>query len=168
MNTTMDCDLFKQSYYYTQPDPQGEKDNDDLTWLIHPVIPASLDPKEQVGETTEVVPEVIASPLQPTPVLSDEHPEIQEDVISKTSQTCANNHDNVGNDNPITRHELPPRSTRGFPPKRYALEFEAQRSTYPISKEGNDNLSQTSMAFTTSLYSKHVPENVDEALRDPK
>ena len=38
---------------------------------------------------------------------------------------------------------------------------------YSISKEGNDNLSQTAMAFTT-LYSNHVPKNVDEALRDPK
>ena len=31
MYTTMNCDFFKQSYYYTQPGPQGEKDNDDLS-----------------------------------------------------------------------------------------------------------------------------------------
>ena len=31
MYTTMDCDFFEQSYYYTQPSPQGETVSDDLS-----------------------------------------------------------------------------------------------------------------------------------------
>ena len=39
------------------------------------------------------------------------------------------------------RYELPPRSTRGIPPRRYNPKFEAQRSRYPT-KQGNiDTLS---------------------------
>ena len=32
------------------------------------------------------------------------------------------------------RYELPPRSTRGVPPKRYDLDFESQRSKYLVNK----------------------------------
>ena len=73
MYTTMDCYIFEQSNYYTQLGPQGETVSDDLRWLIHPVMIDS-DPKEQVGETTDVVSKVVVSPLQSAPVPSDEHP----------------------------------------------------------------------------------------------
>ena len=63
MYTTMDCDFFEQSYYYTQPRPQGENTSDDLSWLLYPVT-IDQEPKEQVGETTDVVTENIVSPLQ--------------------------------------------------------------------------------------------------------
>ena len=66
------------------------------------------------------------------------------------------------------KYELPPRSTRGIQSKRYDPEFEAQRSRYPVSRESNKTLSQTTMAFNTSLYSNIVPKNVEEAFRDPK
>ena len=69
----MDCDFFEQSYYYTQPGPQGETVSDDLSWLIHPLM-IDPDPKEQIGETTDVVSKVVVSPLQSAPVPSDEHP----------------------------------------------------------------------------------------------
>ena len=35
--TTMDCDFFEQSLYYTQPRSQGEIVSEDLSWLIHPL-----------------------------------------------------------------------------------------------------------------------------------
>ena len=66
MYTTMDLDFFEQSYYYTQHDPQGESVNDDLSWLIHPVV-IDQDLKEQVGETTDDLSEAILllfSPFQ--------------------------------------------------------------------------------------------------------
>ena len=73
----MDCDFFEQSYYYSQYGPQGDIVNDDLSRLIYHVM-IDQDPKEQVGETTNVVSEVIVSPLQPILVLSDGHPKPQE------------------------------------------------------------------------------------------
>ena len=66
------------------------------------------------------------------------------------------------------RYELPPRSTRGVPLKRYDPEFEAQRSRYPNHKGSNEALYQTAMAFNTYLCSSHIPKKVEEALRDPK
>ena len=70
-----ECDFFEESYYYTQYGLQEETLSDDLSWLIYPVV-IYPDPKEQVGETTDVGSEVIISPLQPvTPVLPIKHPE---------------------------------------------------------------------------------------------
>ena len=66
------------------------------------------------------------------------------------------------------RYEQPPRSTRGVPPKRYDLKFETQRSRYPVNKGSNEALSQTVLAFNTALYYNDVPQNVKEALQDPK
>lgn len=47
----------------------------------------------------------------------------------------------VVNNDALDIYELPPRSTRGVPPKRYDLEYEAQRSRYPISRDSDKNLS---------------------------
>ena len=70
MYTTMDCDFFKQSYYYTQPRPQGENTSDDLSWLLYPVV---------TDVVTDVVTENIVSPLQTDlqidSVQPTEHPE---------------------------------------------------------------------------------------------
>ena len=71
-----------------------------------------------------------------------------------------NNSENVEHVYIPNRYELPPKSTRGIPPKRYDPEFEAQRSTYPVSKESNKNLSHSAMAFNIALHSNDVPKNV--------
>uniref|UniRef100_A0A803M5B1 Retrovirus-related Pol polyprotein from transposon TNT 1-94 n=1 Tax=Chenopodium quinoa TaxID=63459 RepID=A0A803M5B1_CHEQI len=129
MYTTMDCDFFEHSYFYPQLSPQGETVVDDLSWLTYPVT-MEEDPKEQVGQTTDVVPETIVSPIPSTPVLSDEHPNPK---VILESRDILESHDidNVTIDDPIPsderpdRYELPPRSTRGVPPKRYDPKFEA-------------------------------------------
>ena len=164
----MDCDFFEQTYYYTRPGPQGEiSSNDDLSWLIHPILIDSPDPKEQVGESTDVVSENIISPFPSSPVPPVEHLELQE-VNSDDLSVIENSCDNIVNIDVSNRYELPPRSTRGIPPKRYDPEFEAQRSKYPINKEGIENLSQSAMAFNTALYSSDIPRSVEEALQDSK
>lgn len=115
MYTTMDCEFFKQSYYYTNPGPYGEIIHDDLSWLINPVqinIEAPEDPKELVGETTKVISEDIVPPPQPIPALPIENqvpnevlgtPEV---IYEDPSNIVDNHHTNVQN-----RYELPPRST---------------------------------------------------------
>ena len=78
----------------------------------------------------------------------------------------------IANDVPIVesprRYELPPRSTRSIAPRRYNLEFEAQRSRYPINQGNVDNLSQTAITFNTALYSISIPRNTEDALQNPK
>ena len=37
--------------------------SEDLKWLIYPVVTNLLNPKEEVGKTTDVVPKVIVSLL---------------------------------------------------------------------------------------------------------
>ena len=66
------------------------------------------------------------------------------------------------------RYELPPRKTRGVPPKRYDPEYEAKRSRYPADKNNVEYLAQMALAFNASLYSNKIPRNVEEALQDPK
>ena len=65
-----------------------------------------------------------------------------------------------------SRYELPPRSTRGIPPKRYDPEFESQRSKYPVNKAREGNLSIQAKNFNTALYSKDIPNTTEEALRN--
>ena len=124
-----------------------------------------LDLKEQEGETTDVVSEDMVSPLQFTPVSSDEHPTEQE--VTPKPLIDISNHDVPSVDIP-RRYELPPRSTRGVSPKRYDPEFESERSQYPTNRGSNENLSQTATAFNTSLYANVQPKTTEEALQDPK
>ena len=165
MYTTKDYEFLEQTYYYSQPGPQGKKVSDDLGWLIHPMV-IDRDLKEKVGETIDVVTEDIVSPLPTTPVLSNEHP-ISQEVISQNQQVIDTNFPSIASNDVPSRYELPPRSTRRIPPRRYDLEFETQWSRYPVNRENNEALSQTVVAFNTSLYSSNVPNNVEEALRDP-
>ena len=183
MYTTMDCDFFEQSYYYTQLGPQGEMSDADLSQLIYPIVndmpvnnmPVMIDKpdsKEQVGETTDDVTEDIVSPLQ-IPVTLVEHPNpneevvVPEEVISE-AVVIMDNSNSAMDVTSSERYKLPPRSTRGVPPRRYDPDLEAQRSRYPVNKESDIVLPQTARAFNASLYSNSMPKNVEEALKDPR
>ena len=165
----MDFEIFQETFYHAQHSSQREIVSDDLRWLLHQVHPIVSDtgPKEQVGETINVVSDDIVSPLQSTLVTTNEHP-IPQEVSSEQVHTISNNPINIVNVSVPNKYELPPRSTWGVLPKRYDPEFEEQRSRYSISRKSNEGLCQTTMAFNTSLYSNDVPKNVKEALRDPK
>ena len=74
------------------------------------------------------------------------------------------------NENTVIREEptgykLPPRSTRGIPPKRYDPEYETQRSKYPIGTEDQGAMSKSIVAFNSILYWSHVPNTVEEAVK---
>uniref|UniRef100_A0A803LV14 Integrase catalytic domain-containing protein n=1 Tax=Chenopodium quinoa TaxID=63459 RepID=A0A803LV14_CHEQI len=173
IHTTLDCEFFEKSYYYTQPGPQGETSSDDLSWLTYPEVMDLEDPTTQVDSTTDVAsPEVTvpSSPLQSTPDSPTEHP--TEDVVI-SSEVNTENSDLcdlpitdpvVPSENCPNRYELPPRRTRGVPPKRYDPEYEDSRSRYPIGKISNENLASNAIAFTASLYSTEIPKTVEEAL----
>ena len=40
--TTMDCDFFEDTFYFTQPSSQEESVSDDLSWLLHLIPPIVL------------------------------------------------------------------------------------------------------------------------------
>ena len=121
------------------------------------------DPKEQVNDTTVTITETTVLP----PTHSIAVPEYPAD-LEVTPNSIDVNNDVMSSDNVSRRYELPPRNTRGIPPRRYDPEFESQRSRYPIYQDSQDHLSQTAVAFNASLYSGNLPKNTDDALRDPK
>ena len=86
-------------------------------------------------------------------VLTEPDPQTNDDISGVVNSPC--------------RYELPPRSKRGVPPRRYDPEFESQRSRYPINRETN-NFAQTAVAFQASLYSSSLPKSTEEALRNPR
>jgi len=72
------------------------------------------------------------------------------------------------NEENTRKYQLPPRSTRGIPPRRYDLEFESQRSRYPLSRVNEGNLTKRAKAFNMALYTTNVPETVEEAIKDKR
>uniref|UniRef100_A0A803LQS3 Reverse transcriptase Ty1/copia-type domain-containing protein n=1 Tax=Chenopodium quinoa TaxID=63459 RepID=A0A803LQS3_CHEQI len=165
--TTLDCEFFEQTYYYTPLSPQGENLSDDLSWLTYPEM-VDPDPTTQVGNTTDATPAVVSLPLRSPPNPPNEHP--SEEVPSESSPVSYNMPEinPVSNESEQNRYELPPRSTRGVPPRRYDPEYEDQRSRYPIERISTENLSSTAIAFNASLYSADIPKNVEEAVKNEK
>uniref|UniRef100_A0A803KYB0 Reverse transcriptase Ty1/copia-type domain-containing protein n=1 Tax=Chenopodium quinoa TaxID=63459 RepID=A0A803KYB0_CHEQI len=154
--------------------PQGENLSDDLSWLTYPKM-VNPDPTTQVGNTTDATPEtVVPLPLQSPPDPPNEHPSddipSSEEVPSESSPVSYNMPEinPVSNESEQNRYELPPRSTREVPPRRYDPEYEDQRSRYPIEIISTENLSSTSIAFNASLYSADIPKNVEEAVKNEK
>ena len=72
-----------------------------------------------------------------------------DDIVSDDMLLTKNVENDMPNVEIPNRYELPPRSTRGIPPRIYDPEFEAQRSRYPVNRENNKALSQTAVAFNT-------------------
>ena len=86
---------------------------------------------------------------EPQEVLTEPKPQTNDDISGIVNSPC--------------RYELPPRSKRGVPPRKYDPEFESQRSRYPINREMS-NLAHTAVAFQASLYSSSLPRSTEEAL----
>ena len=113
---------------------RGEIISDELSWLMHPIV-IEYEPKEQVDNPTDVASKAaISPPPQIMPVLSDVSREITEQKVTPEPE-CDDTNDISTVETPC-RYELPPKSTRGIPPKRYDLEYEAQRSRHPLD-QGN-------------------------------
>ena len=104
----------------------------------------------------------MVSPLLPTQVQvpSDEHLTTQEvtheprEIIHEPRETvnCENcGIDSISNVEIQDRYELPLRSTRGVPPKRYP-EFEAQQSRYFVQKVSEENVSQKTIFYIFIMH----------------
>ena len=157
--TTMDCDFFEHSPYYTQPQAQEEIMSEDLSWLTHPLADSQA-PKEQVGTTTDIATDIVTESSAQTTTPVPEHPAEQEVTPSPTAPSIDISTDHIVPSSVVVRrkYNLPPRSTRGMPPKRYDPEYESQRSRHPIGRPGDKQLSQTAVAFNASLHSSTIPK----------
>ena len=106
--------------------------SDDLSWLIYPTTInldpiIDHDPTEQVANPTAVaIEDIVHPPPQTTHVLSEVSKEQSKQEVTPEPLI------DIMNDVPSVEspriYELPQKSTRGIPPKRYDPEFKAQRS----------------------------------------
>ena len=189
----MDCEFVEHEYYYHQLRCQGEKKNDDLRWLVTPWL-SSLDQKDQVDNATESPhQDIFSTPLPPSilaghqvshanldsndsnapegtnnenvivDTLNNENvavDSVNEEIVADTIET--GNHDDQ--DVESESYVLPPRSTRGVPPRRYDPEYESKRLRYPVEKTDTGGLSRSALAFKTVLDTTKSPTTVEEAL----
>nr|GEV84702.1 putative ribonuclease H-like domain-containing protein [Tanacetum cinerariifolium] len=156
-------------------DPGNSITNDDLSILMSKVRNPQTQTQECVNSPTDsptVYPIV-------SPTLSDanidcetyENNESPESSKNETEQHPSNNETEQHSsqvdqikEEPV-RYELPLRTNRGVPPKRYTLEKEARRSRYPIANIAKGNLSPEAQIFTTSLYFEEILTFVEQALK---
>ena len=111
-----------------------------------------LNLKEQVGSPADIATENIVL-LSPQTSLTLSEASSEQEAVCETQEVKTKLDSRIDDDipdtvNPPCRYELPPRSKRGVPPKRYDPEFESQRSQYPVSRDMN-KLAQIAVAFQT-------------------
>ncbi|XP_071704000.1 uncharacterized protein [Rutidosis leptorrhynchoides] len=184
--TTMNCDFIETEYFYnTQPTSEGEKEsNDTLSWVTwtpkpHNIQTESPNPSPESPKSPNPNPKSPSptpessnpSPESPNP--SPESPNIEPNGIPSNDEE-----DIPTNDTPLKnestsaetteRYVLPQRINRGVPPKRYSPKNENQRSRYPIANIVLGNLSSEAQKFNSVLYSKKIPNTVEQALKSEK
>lgn len=166
--TTMNCDFLETEFFYTnQPSGQGESDRDH-SWLVYEPNQSFVDQQETPAVTTAEHTSSLELPMyspieSPTPISEvTSEPSEDEDVIP--TNTADSEEDNTI-DGDTGRYILPPRSTRGIPPKRYSPERISSRSKYGVASLATRNLSETARSFEAALYKEdEVPRNVEEAM----
>ena len=159
---------------------------DDLSRLTSLLITNSDDPPEQVGTTIECPivqgPDLLLTTSEQLSKHPEQHlPKLSESELSTRTLEVRNQCDNLFETNyeiqaeklevPVAqgisiRYQLPPRSIRGIPLKRYDPEHEDHKSRYRIKHPDHNNFSLSAKAFNTSLYSNKVPHTVEQDLKD--
>nr|GEZ89183.1 putative reverse transcriptase, RNA-dependent DNA polymerase [Tanacetum cinerariifolium] len=141
----MNCDFLETEYFYnTQHTRQGEKEyNDAFSWLkwmssseetSHTSLPQSTDPG---NSTTNDDLSILMSKNNESPESSNN--ETEHNPSNNETEQHSSQVDQI-EEEPV-RYELPPRTNRGVPPKRYTPEKEARRSRYPMANIAKGNLS---------------------------
>nr|GEY97141.1 putative ribonuclease H-like domain-containing protein [Tanacetum cinerariifolium] len=166
--TTMNCDFLEIEYFYnTQHTGQGGKEyNDALSWLkwmssseetSHTSLPQSTN---LVNSTINDDPSIIMSKNNESPESSNN--ETEQHPSNNETKHHSSQVDQI-EEEPV-RYELPQRTNRGVPPKRYTLEKEARRSRYSMANIAKGNLSPEAQIFNTSLYFEEILTFVEQAL----
>jgi hypothetical protein len=176
MFITLDVVFHEDSMYFSyESDLQGEKQKEVLT----------LDHDIQVHEKIELTPQVVGGSI------SDDNQEMRLDVplfsdIS-TPQDLQEEMEVIGNEDVptqeivvpnqssiedsidlVSRKQLPPRHNRGIPKSSYEPEI-SNKARYPMNHYvSNHRLSESNQSFANQLSIVSIPNNVQEALLDPR
>ena len=163
----MDCEFFESEFYCNRLRCQREKQDDDLRWLTGSWM-SNLDQNEQVGGATErtylvvqSIPQTILSEDQVSN-LANEHESLVTNIVDVPNDEIVEAEKEETGENHCQNYVLPPRTTRGVPPKRYDLDFESRRSRYPIEQPSEGNMSQSAMSFNAALHRTNLPNSVEE------
>ena len=144
-------------------DPENNTTNNDLSFLISKVSnPQNQERVDSLTNSFTVSPTLSDANINCETYQNDESPESSNNETEQHSSHV--DQDNQSDEEPV-RYELPPRTNRGVPPKRYTPEKEARRSRYPMANIAKGNLSPEAQVFTTSLYSEEIPTSVEQALK---
>lgn len=65
----------------------------------------------------------------------------------------------------IPRYTLPPRTTRGIPPKRYSPGKQSATSRFSIANIAKGNITKEAKAFAFSVYTNQIPPTVEQAMK---
>lgn len=182
MFITLDVVFHENSIFFaSESDLQGEKQKEVLT----------LDHDTHVHEEIELTPqEVVGS-------ISDDNQEKEIEVprLSEISTTSQDLHEEMGNEvigneeeppqeivvpnqslaedaldlvSEPSRKQLPPRQNRGIPKSSYEPEI-SSKARYPLNHYvSNHRLSESNQSFANQLSVVSIPNNVQEALLDPR
>lgn len=165
--TTMNCDFLETEYFYTaQPSAQGEEitKTDPLSWLLEPVL-SEIESTSTQGDPIMVPSENKEQSPEPVDCTQSPPPDVLEVNISPATPTIVSDNETAAQETVVTppRYILPPRSTRGIPPRRYSPELQSPSSRYPV--DDRRNLAGIAKAFSAALYSEDIPRNIHEALQ---
>lgn len=178
MYTTMDCDFLETEYYYSgtnQPTVQGESTSGEepLDWLLDLPFSSIIDQDGYAGADNGVQSEPDMHTPSRSP--SSDIPEVSSSVSGSNHTvfpTASFNHENaesvpIESDPPQqTKYVLPPRSTRGVPPRQYISEHKPGSSRYPVANLVRGSLTDTARAFVAAIYADDTPKTVEEAMKN--
>ncbi|XP_075473306.1 uncharacterized protein LOC142504306 [Primulina tabacum] len=171
---TMDVTFLEADTFYpslaTKSSLQGEPPNEEVNWLATTWLESEgISEQPNDGNTEGRLTEEHPTAEEPTrdgpPPLVPEGPS-PENITEVSSHAISPFVDNL---NSIVQYSLPNRHNRGKPPSRYSPEVEDRISKYPIANYvSTHRLSEPLKAFAHKLSSDYIPQNIEEALRDPQ
>ncbi|KAL1548051.1 Beta-galactosidase 8 [Salvia divinorum] len=145
MHTTMNCDFVEGEFFYSQPSGQGEIKLQDEELSNTP-------PSTSVGD-----PEVNSSDLRFLDSPSTNNDRENADEVEQYDVR-------VDVDN--GQYELPKRSTRGVPPRRYSPDWKGSKSRYSMTNLAQGQLTEMAQAFQAALYEEEeIPQSFEEAMK---
>ena len=178
----MNCTFLETKYFFSPHlSGQGENLGDPLSWLSTTMSVSDNGPPEQVRGSTEPIldnvqsielsPEQLVSPtgdsvsvsISQTPSTADKSNDVAVTVGASLERDSGGVTDLSGEEEAPTRYVLPPRSTRGIPPKRYEPDYVPRGSKYPVANLAKGRLSEAAGTYTLMVDSETVPRTVKEA-----
>ena len=154
----------------------------------NPGLVSTVGPPETVSGTAETPnPSIQNEELSDNPELSNplSDPEVRHSDCNTVPQVSPTVMDNIRQEDEILQltgetevvegreengdtgqFRMPPRSTRGIPPRRYSPDWKWKKTKYSIVNMAQEQLTEMARAFETALYEEEeIPQAVQETMR---